>query len=448
MDVDDKEDDDTDVSDDGGNKPSKSKGKKKAKKADEGEDDDDGSGQDGVLKFGGIAPEHVMKNSESVDVFSYTIKRVDNHYYCTCNGWKFSKNPVDARTCTHLKSYLGDEYEEERIKKNSNRQKLTASGRPKRKTADDDDDDDDEGSAKKKKKVDITIPNVLLAKKWEDDIDPTGWWMSEKLDGVRAYWHPEAEAFVSRNGNKFYAPEWFTKKLPRDMSLDGELFAGRGKFASTVSVVRSMDSPHWKKIEYHIFDAPSISDLTFEKRMDKIKGFLEKAQIPHARLVEHVECKGKKHLYDMLKDVEGRGGEGLMLRKPKSKYEFRRSNTLLKVKSFYDAEAVVLAHEKGSGKNSNVMGALKCRMASGKTFKIGSGFTDKERANPPKIGSIVTYKFQELSPSGVPRFPTFVGVRIDADEPSDAKIRTITRTKSDLKRDAAWNDDGDEDEEE
>ncbi|KAI8835886.1 hypothetical protein BC829DRAFT_426260 [Chytridium lagenaria] len=353
-----------------------------------------------------------MKNGESVDVFSYTIKRVDAHYYCTCKAWKFNKASVDARTCTHLKSYLGDDYEDARIAKTK---ASTAT----------------EAAAKKKAKANVTIPNVLLAKKWEEDVDPTGWWMSEKLDGVRAYWHPEAETFVSRNGNKFFAPDWFTKNLPRDMSLDGELFAGRKKFSSTVSVVKSMDSPHWKKIEYHIFDAPSLSDLPFERRMEKIKDFVAKSK--------------KQALDAKLEEVEGKGGEGVMLRQPKSKYEFKRSNTLLKVKSFYDAEAEVIGIEQGSGKNSNVMGAIRCKMASGNIFKIGSGFTDKERAKPPKIGSIVTYKFQELSDAGNPRFPIFIGVRIDADKAEDAQIRSIKRTKSDINRQKAWGDAVDED---
>ncbi|KAJ3111367.1 hypothetical protein HDU96_005756 [Phlyctochytrium bullatum] len=415
-----------------------------------------GSKGNDVLMVYGLKPLNILKNGESADVSSYKVKRVDTHYYCTCPSWRFNKSAVDARTCTHLQSFLGDEYEEARMAKanQGGATKSASPARPKRKAAraanGEDDGDDDDGSAgtpKKKSKVAPSVPNVLLAKKWEENVNPKGWWISEKLDGVRAYWDPKAETFVSRLGNPFNAPDWFTKYLPRDMSLDGELFAGRGKFSSTVSVVKSMESPYWKRIEYHVFDAPSLYSIPFEKRLEKIRALLDKANMKHVLLVKHEECKGKDHLYDRLKEVEGKGGEGLMLRKPKSLYEFKRSSTLLKVKSFYDAEAIVIGHEKGSGKNSAVMGALRVKMASGKTFKIGSGFTDKERANPPKLGAIVTYKFQELSESGIPRFPTFVGVRIDANKPSDAKIRTIVRTKSDMKRDVAWLQDDDEEDE-
>ncbi|KAJ3211078.1 hypothetical protein HDU67_004786 [Dinochytrium kinnereticum] len=388
----------------------------------------------------GIVLPDVQKNAQHLADFLHDVKPIPKELEETDVDEDDEVDNVKAAGSRRSKKGAADSDGDAEVEK----VKAKVIRRPKRGAADSDDDKPSTPS-KKKKKTAITIPNVLLAKKWDEDIDPKGWWMSEKLDGVRAYWHPEAEAFVSRNGNQFFAPDWFTKDLPRDMSLDGELFAGRGKFSSTVSVVKSMDSPNWSKIVYHIFDAPSIASIPFERRMDKIKEFIKKSKIPHIRLVDNEECKGKSHLFLKLDEVEKKGGEGLMLRKPKSQYEFSRSNTLLKVKTFYDAEAEVIGHEKGTGKNSQVMGAIRCKMASGQTFKIGSGFTDKERAKPPKIGSIVTYKFQELSGSGVPRFPTFVGVRIDADKASDAQIRTIVRTKSDINRDKAWGDEDEED---
>jgi len=95
------------------------------------------------------------------------------------------------------------------------------------------------------------------------------------------------------------------------------------------------------------------------------------------------------------------------------------------VKNFYDAEALVIAHHAGTGKNAHVTGAIEVKMACGKTFKIGTGFTDAQRRKPPKIGSIVVYKFQELSKSGVPRFPVYIGEALDKKVPKDAKIRAV-----------------------
>lgn len=123
----------------------------------------------------------------------------------------------------------------------------------------------------------------------------------------------------------------------------------------------------------------------------------------HFEVVKQVKAKDKDHVLEMLKEVEELGGEGLMLRKPRSKYEGSRSSTLLKVKTFYDAEAVVTGYRAGSGKNASVTGALSCQMACGKTFHVGSGLSDKQRRSPPKIGSIIVYRFQELTKSGLPR---------------------------------------------
>jgi DNA ligase len=102
-----------------------------------------------------------------------------------------------------------------------------------------------------------------------------------------------------------------------------------------------------------------------------------------------------------------------MLRQPGSAYEAGRSSTLLKVKTFRDAEATVIGHQAGAGKHKGRLGALLVRLADGTEFAVGTGFTDKERGAPPPVGSIITFRYQELSNAGVPRFPSYVGVRID-----------------------------------
>ena len=111
--------------------------------------------------------------------------------------------------------------------------------------------------------------------------------------------------------------------------------------------------------------------------------------------------------------VEALGGEGLMLRKPASKYESGRSSTLLKVKSFLDADAIVIGHQAGAGKHKGRLGALLVRMADGTEFAVGTGFSDKERSDPPAGGSTITFRYQELSDGGVPRFPSYLRIRSD-----------------------------------
>jgi DNA ligase-1 len=239
--------------------------------------------------------------------------------------------------------------------------------------------------------------------------------MSEKLDGIRAYW--DGEGFISRLGNKFYAPDWFVADLPAD-TLDGELWVGRKQFQRTTSIVRSgAQSDEWKQVTYVVFDAPEAKG-GFEDRIVHIEKVMKRAAPPHARALEHVVCTGMDHLREELLRVEALGGEGLMLRQPRSPYAIGRSNTLLKVKTFHDAEATVIGHAPGAGKHKGRLGALIAKLADGTTFNVGTGFSDAERDAPPAIGSIITFRYQELSNDGVPRFPSYVGERVDVAKPA------------------------------
>lgn len=262
-------------------------------------------------------------------------------------------------------------------------------------------------------------PGVLLAQKYNPDKfpdGPKGWWISEKLDGVRCYWN--GKQILSRVGNKFYAPQFFLDQLPKDHHLDGELFIDRGKFRETVSIVKSHSGgDRWKQLTFMVFDIPSSGDLPFEDRMALLNTTLNDGTVarPNVKIVEQTLYTGTPTLFDMLKVVEDKKGEGLMCRQPGSKYETKRSHTLLKVKTFFDDEAKVIGYAtEGTGRLSGMTGSLRCINRAGVTFDCGSGLDDEMRKNPPEIGTIITYKYQELSgTSGKPRFPTFVGIAID-----------------------------------
>ena len=253
---------------------------------------------------------------------------------------------------------------------------------------------------------------VLLAERWDGVLDPTGWWMSEKLDGVRAYWN--GERFISRLGNEFLAPQWFTEGLPR-FPLDGELFGGRGQFQQTVSVARRMDAGEaWRSLAFVIFDAPAL-DTGFEDRLAHLDDHFGTNPWDHARVLDHRACAGVDDLQAELARIEGLGGEGVMLRQPGSRYVAGRSTTLLKVKSFFDTEARVIGHQAGQGRHKGRLGALELELPDGTKFKAGTGLSDKDRDSPPDVGEIVIVRYQELTNAGVPRFPIYVGMRADFD---------------------------------
>ena len=216
----------------------------------------------------------------------------------------------------------------------------------------------------------VAPKELLLAHTWTDDVDPSGWWMSEKMDGVRAYW--SGRHFFSRNGKVAYAaPAWFTECLPK-VALDGELCAGRGTFQRSLSIVskKSPDPDSWRAITFHIFDAPEHEQLRFEQRLEVLQQLLGAGtETPaHVRLLTHTRCRDREHLRQELAAVEAQHGEGLMLRQPGSFYERKRSHTLLKVKSVDDAEALVVGYFSRPGGRD--VSSLECEMPDGKRFYV------------------------------------------------------------------------------
>jgi DNA ligase-1 len=244
-----------------------------------------------------------------------------------------------------------------------------------------------------------------LAQNWSGDIDLADWWLSEKLDGVRAYW--EGRRFCSRQGNKFQAPDWFVRGLP-SQPLDGELWIDRKRFQRTVSIVRRQDQKElWRKVSYLVFDAPQVQ-APFEERLEFARESLAQKRPPFAKLLDQQRCRDVDHLRQELARIEALGGEGLMLREPGSSYVAGRSTSLLKVKTFHDAEARVIGHQPGNGRHQGRLGALLVELANGTQFAVGTGFSDRQREQPPAVGMWITFRYQELSEGGVPRFPSFV----------------------------------------
>ncbi|MBT9586095.1 DNA ligase [bacterium] len=322
----------------------------------------------------------------------YELRNVGGAYSCSCPAWRNQSHPAHQRTCKHLTQFRGAEVEKDRLQSAG---ATPAMPRP-------------PGAAP------AAGPPILLAHSWDQLTDLSGWWMSEKLDGVRAYW--DGTKLISRLGNTFVAPDWFLEGLP-DHPLDGELWGGRKLFQRTVSIVRRQDAgKEWQQIQFVVFDAPALT-RPFESRQQQCRDWLAGAPARFSVLSQEL-CQGLEHLRGELARVEGQGGEGLMLRQPGSHYESGRSWTLLKIKSFHDSEATVIGHQPGEGRHQGRLGALLLELPNGTRFSVGTGFSDAERSDPPPLGSVVTFRYQELSDAGVPRFPSWVGRRFDAVQPA------------------------------
>ena len=352
-----------------------------------------------------------LKDGESVEMQGsgskpYVLKNVGGVYSCSCPAWRNQSQAIEKRTCKHLRKLRGDEAEEARIGGAVPvRRKPAAEGEEK------------EGAP------------VLLAERWDSQSDLSGWWMSEKLDGLRAYW--DGKQFLSRLGNPFHVPDWFLEGLP-DVPLDGEMWIGRKMFQRTSGIVRRQDKTDlWREVRYVVFDAPRHGGI-FEERLEFFHEIIARRKPPFVVSHPHEVCKSLDHLRAELARIEALGGEGLMLRQPRSKYEVGRSTTLLKVKSFLDAEGRVIGHKAGAGRHKGRLGALQVELEDGTRVDVGTGFSDAEREDPPPVGSIITFRYQELSEAGVPRFPSYIGMREDVDlsPPPNLAKNTAARVKA------------------
>jgi DNA ligase-1 len=256
----------------------------------------------------------------------------------------------------------------------------------------------------------IRAAEPMLPKVYSEQVDIDGWLMSEKLDGVRGYW--DGQRLFSKNGHLLSPPAEFVRDLP-GFPLEGELWGGRGTFEQTSGIVRRKQ-PHcgWLQLKFAIFDVPEASG-GFTQRIKTVQNWFDTHPSIYAFVISQIPVTDKDHLQQELQRIESLGGEGLIVRKPDALYTAGRSMEILKVKSYHDAEATVVAHLPGKGRNEGRLGALLVVRDDGTQFKIGSGFSDVDRESPPPVGSLVTFKFYGKYQSGIPKFPVFIRVRRD-----------------------------------
>ena len=250
---------------------------------------------------------------------------------------------------------------------------------------------------------------VQLAMPWPPGRSPQDFGVSEKFDGVRAVWDGQVLRF--RSGRVIAAPGGFLSALPR-VALDGELWMGRGTFDRLSGVVRQAepDDQAWRAVKYLVFDVPGHAG-PFAERVAVVQSTLAQAQQPWLVPVAQREVKDARALQVLLQDTVRQGGEGLMLQRSDAVWQSGRTDALFKLKPEQDEEGLVVGHQPGQGRLVGMTGALLVQMASGQRFALGSGLSDSQRRNPPPVGAWVTYRYRERTPSGLPRFASFVRVR-------------------------------------
>jgi len=250
---------------------------------------------------------------------------------------------------------------------------------------------------------------VMLANVYHAGVTLGDYWISEKYDGVRGYW--DGETLRTRSGAVIPAPAWFTERWPKT-PMDGELWAGRGRFEQASSTIRQhpADDDAWRHMRYMVFDLPGHAG-TFDQRIPALQKLVAQINHPWVQAVSQFKVANATELQRKLDEVVQGGGEGLVLHRGNSLYRAGRSDDLLKLKPFDDAEARVVGIVPGKGKYEGMMGSLLMELPNGTRFRIGTGFTDEQRQNPPPVGSTVTFRYQGMTAAGKPRFARFMRVR-------------------------------------
>lgn len=292
-----------------------------------------------------------------------------------------------------------------------------------------------------------------------------GWWLSEKLDGIRAFWDGgittglpasivpfanddrTATGLWTNLGKVINAPKWFVNGLPK-IQLDGELWIGRSNFQQLVSTVRKYDpvDSEWDRVKYMVWDVPSvcgmfdpsIKEWVLEKRKKAgVSGYVYPAMLsdtymylkevlqdhPYVSVVEQHIVSDWRVLYREF--VDG-SAEGIVLRSPSSCWEPYRSKRMVKIKKCHDMEVKVIGFYYGNGKHAGSMGSLL--VTDGDRIFSVCGFTDIERVVKDsklaeahqgelagkdneclffKNGDILTIEYMGLSDNGIPREPKY-----------------------------------------
>lgn len=252
-------------------------------------------------------------------------------------------------------------------------------------------------------------PELLLAQVYQDNINVQHYWVSEKLDGVRAYWN--GQQLITRGGNIIAAPAWFVADFPAQ-PLDGELWLAPNMFEVILSIVSKQQAidTEWQAIRYFIFELPDAAG-TFTERISAMEAIVRQQNSPYLQLVPQFRVTTQAELFAKLRELESLGAEGLMLHHQDAQYKTGRSDDLLKLKRYQDTEAEVIGYRPGKGKYQGMVGALIVKTPEGKEFAIGSGLTDALRQTPPEIGTVITYRYNGYTNNGIPRFARFLRVR-------------------------------------
>lgn len=251
-------------------------------------------------------------------------------------------------------------------------------------------------------------PDLFLLKTYQQKNDVIGWVMSEKLDGIRGFW--DGEKLISRGGITLNPPKSWTANFP-NFAIDGELWTKHSDFEGISSIVRQkIPDSRWQNVSFNIFEVPKQEGGILQ-RLKVLRDYLQQYPSETIKIIKQIPIKSKQQLNNFLDKIIKNKGEGVVVRNPKTLYQTGRLSSALKIKKYQDDECIVLEILGGKGKYKDKMGALKCQTKTGEIFKIGSGFTDMQRENPPAVGTQITFKYYGLTKNKKYKHPVFLKIK-------------------------------------
>jgi ATP-dependent DNA ligase len=245
--------------------------------------------------------------------------------------------------------------------------------------------------------------------------------VQRKIDGLRcvASWSGDNIRLMSRSGKDLNLPhiqKELESFLPREVVLDGELYTHGIPFQTVTSWIKKLQ-PESQNIRYLVYDCPEYCGVS-KVWMDRLKDlkilFVNKHK--NIDLLETHTARNEEEVQNLQKQFVQEGYEGAIIRINTGQYLYGfRSNDLLKLKDFDDAEFKVVGFEKGIGKFENVP-IFVCETKEGKTFKVTPKGTQDYREKLLKnikkfIGKQLTVRYFGVSQDLIPRFPVGISFR-------------------------------------
>lgn len=302
-----------------------------------------------------------------------------------------------------------------------------------------------------KSQVAKTIISPMLAKKYEPGKHCTNssieYYITEKLDGNRCIsiydYSIDRWKFYSRSGKELKV-NFDMKDMPSGLVFDGEILSrqqienpGQHNFNSLSGAINSKYGDK-SDLVYMIFDVvDDVTEYTYRRNtLEFIRSKRNESQsnVKILPVLVRLNSSNINELSEWLEMIESKGGEGLMINLSNRKYEHKRTDSLLKVKSTYTMDMKVIAFEEGTGKNEGLVGSLICSATEGNityNCKVGSGLSDEDRyswiLHPDQIvGKIIEVAYfslsQDKNAQGTNtyslRFPRFKRIRTDKNETS------------------------------